>query len=101
MLHRVIGFEHHCQLVGGESAVGLVNGRIEEHGFARLLLDGCAGADDVGSVIAGGDEVNIGLQVQLICVGVVVRAGGCTRRLEGPETNRFVSVGLPRLLIEA
>ena len=64
------------QLVGGEGAVGLVDRGVEEHGLARILLDGAAGADNVGGVVAGGDDVNVGLQLQLIGVGIVVGARG-------------------------
>ncbi len=72
VLHAIVGFEQHRQLVGGEGAVGLVDCGVEKRGLARILLDGGAGADNVSGVIAFGGEVNVGLELQLVGVGIVV-----------------------------
>ena len=100
MLHRVVGFEQHGDLIRRQSAGGLLDARVYQDGLARHLLNDAAGAGDDGSLVARRHNVYIGLELQLVAVRIVVRSLGRAGGLGAAEVDDLVGLRDSCLLIE-
>ena len=76
VLHGIVRLEQQRPLVGGQSAIRLIDLGIQQNRLPRHFLNDSAAAGDRGGMIAGGDDVHVRLQLQFIVLGIVVRALG-------------------------